>query len=633
MHPDYRDIVIDRTKRRLNGEAVPNRYEVKIITKNNQERWVDVTAGVINYGGKPAVLGTGVDITERKQTEAALRREKELAQVPLESIGEGVVTTDTNGRVEYLNPMAEQLTGWKQVEAQGQALSSVLNLIDEVTQEAVEDPVRRCLNAGDRVRVGGHILLVQREDARQISVEVTVAPIRNHDGIIVGVTVIFHDVTALRRLTQQMSYQASHDALTGLVNRREFERNLEEAIDIARREGAEHALCYMDLDRFKIVNDTCGHAAGDELLNQLAGLLRSGIREGDALARLGGDEFGLLLRYCSLDRAVKITEALRVSIEEFRFPWKTKLFDVGVSMGVVAIGEDSGPLTELLSAADSACYVAKELGRNRVHVYRPDDRALARHKGQMEWVQRIRQARDEQRFCLFYQRIEALKSDDRHNTIEILLRMKDSDGHLIVPGAFVPAAERYHLMPLLDRWVIATALEQLSDYLNDNENRTCSINLSGQSLADDKLLPFIVEKLEINDVTASSICFELTETAAISHLEWAASFIEKLKTVGCHFALDDFGSGLNSFTFLKHLPVDYLKIDGTFIKDIIHDPIDHALVESINHMGHVMGKKTVAEFVDSEIILNSLRELEVDFAQGNAIHRPMPIEHLLGDRD
>ena len=632
VHPDYRDIILERAKRLLNGEQLLTRYEVKILTKSNQERWLDVTAGVINYGGKTAILGTAIDITKHKQAEAALIHEKELAQVPLESIGEGVVTTNINAVVEYLNPVAEQLTGWKQNDAQGQALLTVLNLIDEVTQEPVENPALRCLHNGDRIKLSGHTSLVHRDSAHRVSVEVTTAPIRNHNSKIIGVTVIFHDITELRQLTQQMSFQASHDALTGLANRREFERILENALEVAHLDNVEHALCYMDLDQFKIVNDTCGHIAGDELLNQLSGLLRSKIREGDALARLGGDEFGLLLRYCSLDKAIEIAEALRGSVEDYRFFWKSRVFDVGISIGLVSISVDSGTLTDVLSAADSACYVAKDLGRNRVHVYQPDDLALAQHKGQMEWVQTIRRALDEQRFCLFYQRIKSLTANGTDKAFEILLRMKDRYGHIILPGTFIPAAERYHLMPLLDRWVIATTFSQLSTYLHEHPDHICSINLSGQSLADDKLLPFILEHLGESSLAAKNVCFELTETAAISRLEWAMTFIESLKTAGCHFALDDFGSGLNSFTYLKQLPVDHVKIDGAFIRDILHDPVDHAMVETINHMVHVMGKKTVGEFVENDAILKNLRTLAVDFAQGNAIHEPMPIEHLTGNK-
>ena len=433
------------------------------------------------------------------------------------------------------------------------------------------------------------------------------------------------DITEARALSQQLKYQATHDELTGLVNRREFENRLERVLRRAGAEHTEHAVCYLDLDQFKVINDTCGHVAGDELLRKLGVLLARQVRRRDTLARLGGDEFGVLLEHCSLRQGMRIADALRSVIDEFRFVWGGQSFSVGVSIGLVPIRGEGAIVADVLSAADAACYAAKDLGRNRIHVYNEDDVELTRRHGEMQWVSRVQRAIEEGRFVLAHQPIVPLSPTKASHMVhyELLLRMQGDDEELILPASFLGAAERYNLSSKLDRWVVQAALRLLS------RNRAqlakpflCSINLSGLSLLDEEFLGFVVTQLSQHEIPPQRLCFEITETAAISNLSSAIRFVDELRGLGCRFALDDFGSGLSSFAYLKNLPVDFLKIDGVFVRDIVDDPIDRAMVKSINDIGHVMGKQTIAEFVESEAILEVLTEIGVDYGQGFATGKP-----------
>lgn len=433
--------------------------------------------------------------------------------------------------------------------------------------------------------------------------------------------------------TERLSYQATHDALTGLVNRREFERRLEKALVGAREGGTQHALCYLDLDQFKIVNDTCGHVAGDELLRQLTVLLQGKVRDTDTLARLGGDEFGVLLNNCPLAQAQIVADLLRQTVKDFHFVWQDKPFVVGASIGLVSIDRESESMAHVLSCADRACYAAKELGRNRVHVYRAEDSEMALRQGEMNWVARITNAIEENRFRLYYQTIMSLNDSEEGLHFEILLRMLGENGEIIPPMAFIPAAERYNLMPSVDRWVVSTAFGMYwGIFANQARDvrHTCTVNLSGPSLCDEYFLDFIKRQFVLYQVPHDQICFEITETAAITNLTRAMAFIRELRSLGCRFSLDDFGSGLSSFTYLKNMPVDYLKIDGSFVLNMVDDPMDHAMVAAINKVGHVMGLKTIAECVENEAILEQLRALKVDFAQGFSIKRPAPLLELGG---
>jgi len=427
--------------------------------------------------------------------------------------------------------------------------------------------------------------------------------------------------------TTRLTYQASHDTLTGLINRREFEARLERAIQGARQSGHTHTLCYLDLDQFKVVNDTCGHVAGDELLRQLSGMLQSKLRDRDTLGRLGGDEFGVLLENCDLGAAQTIAELLRQTVKDFRFVWQDRAFSIGVSIGLVALDRESGNLSTLLSAADAACYAAKDRGRNRVHVYQEEDGELIRRRGEMQWVNRITRAMEENRFRLYVQPIyPADPASGQAIHYEVLLRMLDDVGEPVLPMAFIPAAERYNLMPAIDRWVISTALAFCGQTAGFAAPMSiCTVNLSGHSLCDETFLDFVERQFELNKVPHSRICFEITETAAITNLKEAVKFITAMKRKGCIFSLDDFGSGLSSFNYLKNLPVDYLKIDGAFVRDMGTDPMDRAMVEAIHRIGRVMGLKTIAECVESEEILEQLRGIGVDYVQGEWLEAPMPL--------
>jgi diguanylate cyclase (GGDEF)-like protein/PAS domain S-box-containing protein len=575
------------------------------------------------------------EITQRKKTESALFREKEQAQVTLQSIGDAVITINALGLVEYLNPVASALTGWSQQEAPGKALCEIVRVINETTHELVESPVEAAMREGKHVCLDKPTLLINHEGS-ELAVDNCAAPLRASNGQIIGAVVVLRDVTVARHIEQQLCWQASHDALTGLVNRREFENCLEQAVISAKTSSQQHALCYLDLDQFKLVNDTCGHIAGDELLRQVTALFQSQVRASDTLARLGGDEFGLLLNHCPLESAVGVASKLLERLQEFRYIWQDKTFSVGVSIGLVAIDANTQSVTSVLSAADAACYAAKNKGRNRVHVYQADDRELAIQQSQMQWVARLNQALEDNRFRLYYQSIVPSNQTSSLAThYEILLRLVDEQGNLVSPMAFIPAAERYNLMPTIDRWVIRTLFTSLGQHYRENRNPCqllgggcdClyAINLSGTSLNDDQFIDFVRDQLTLHQIPPQVICFEITETVAIANLRQAAQFMRSLKQVGCRFALDDFGSGMSSFAYLKNLPVDYLKIDGGFVKQIVDEPTDLAMVEAINHIGHVMGLQTIAEFVENQAILEKITAIRVDYAQGYGIAPPRPL--------
>ncbi len=570
------------------------------------------------------VGGVAVDITERKRMEEELFHEKELAQVTLHSIGDAVITTDATGKIEYFNPVAEMLTGWSQEDAKGLPLGEVFRIFHETTREPAENPVEKALKSGQIVGLANHTVLITRDD-KEIAIDDSAAPIRDRHNQIVGAVMVFHDVTQNRSLSRQITWQASHDSLTGLVNRHEFEQCLEQAVINARTHNLAHALCYLDLDQFKIVNDTCGHAAGDELLRQITTLLQTKIRQSDILARLGGDEFGALLYQCSLEQAIRVAEVMRETIQEFRFVWQDNIFSIGVSIGLVEINANSENRASLLSYADAACYAAKNKGRNRVHIFQSDDEELLQQRGEMQWVSRITKALAENRFCLYFQTIVAIAptaTEEIH--CEILLRLRDEEGNLVAPMAFIPAAERYNLMPTIDRWVIKTLFKSWS--LAEHDSKTIyAINLSGTTINDDQFISFLREQFALYQVPPQSICFEITETVAIANLTKACQFISELQRYGCRFSLDDFGSGMSSFAYLKTLPVDYLKIDGGFIKNIIENSVDDAMVEAIARIGNVMGVKTIAEFVENDAILQRLKALGVDYAQGYGVAKPRPL--------
>ncbi len=571
-----------------------------------------------------ALLRTRKLLAQRHAFADALQVEKERAQITLESIGDGVITTDVDGAIAYMNPAAESLTHWKAAQAQGLPLAALFNLLDENAQAEGFALIEHILG-GQLTGGSEHSKLIQRLDGSTVSVTLVGAPIRSA-GKVSGAVLVLHDMTQERQYIANLSWQATHDALTGLANRREFEFRLEQVLHGIGRQQSGHALMFLDLDQFKLVNDTCGHAAGDELLRHICALLQSDLREGDTLARLGGDEFGILLENCPPLVAEKIAESLRRTVQNLHFVWKGRPFVTTVSIGLVHISHIPTTLETSLRSADMACYMAKEKGRNRVQVYHADDSELSLRFGEMAWIQRLHMALEENRFCLYAQEIAALgHTEAGAGHIEILLRLHDEAGRIILPDSFIPAAERYGLMTSLDRWVVENVFKLIARCMIERPGRPmamCAINLSGITIGDDDFLSFLREKFNAYGIPPSMICFEITETSAISNLGSAIRFINELKALGCFFSLDDFCAGMSSFAYLKHLPVDFLKIDGSFVKDMLDDPINRAMVEVINHIGHVMGKRTIAEFVETPHIEQALLEIGVDYAQGYLIERP-----------
>lgn len=574
-------------------------------------------------------------IEELKRMEEALFKEKERAQTTLESIGDAVITTDAAGCIEYMNPVAERFTGWSRTEAQGQPLERIFCIVHEATREPVENLAMRCVTEGHRTELTDHNILLRR-DGSEFAVAELASPIHDRQGKAVGAVIVFHDVSQQRKLAQQLSHQATHDALTGLINRQDFEQRLARVLAHAHEDHSEHVLCYLDLDRFKAVNDSCGHAAGDQMLRQISSLLQEKMRQRDTLARLGGDEFGLLLEHCPLDQALVIAEEILQVIQNFKFQWKGATYGVGVSIGVAVIRPESENLLALLSAADAACYLAKQSGRNRISVYRPDDAELLLRYSELQWVERITHALENNGFRLFYQPITTLASHDKERAhYEILLRMLDQDGKLIPPGAFMPEAERHNLMPAIDRWVVSQLMSRLAAQRLDRQGADIplySINISAATLADKTIVDFIREQMERHQVPAHALSFEISETD-VTNLAQAASVLRDLKQLGCYITLDNFSGTLSFISCLKNLPVDFLKLGGVLVRDIAKDPVAQKLLESITQLAHVMVIQTIAGYAESEAILEKLRQLGVDHAQGFAVAHPRPLEELLPEKN
>jgi diguanylate cyclase (GGDEF)-like protein/PAS domain S-box-containing protein len=574
-----------------------------------------------------AYEGTMANITARKRAEQAMFAEKERAQVTLQSIGDAVITTDGEGCIDYINPVAEQLCGWSCDEARGRELGEVLRLLDQLTHRELENPLVRCLREGQLVHFAEHSVL-QNRLGKEIEIEDSAAPIRDRNGQIVGAVVVFRDVTKERRLKRALSYQASHDALTGLINRREFDNRLTHALQSARDGQGPHAVLYVDLDQFKVVNDTCGHSAGDRLLRDVTGLLQAHVRHGDTIARLGGDEFGILVPRCTAEQAARMAENIRQTILDYRFCWEQTTSSIGASIGVVEITAESDSVASLLSAADIACYAAKDSGRNRVHLYNSSE-VSGRHR-EMYWVSRVTRAVDDGRLELHYQPIVATgcEAPQIPAACELLVRLRDDGGRLVMPEEFIPAAERYNLVSSIDRWVVRRAVQALQQHASGDEPPFLfALNLSGTSLSDRSFLDYVLSLID-EPAVAGGLCFEITETAVITSMSQAISFMHELRKRGCRFALDDFGSGLSSFHYLKTLPVDFLKIDGQFIGNVTTDVVDRSMVEAISRVGRALGIATIAEKVESAEVFAELQRLGVQFAQGYFVARPAPIDTI-----
>ena len=578
---------------------------------------------------------------EHKITEEKFKKAKDTAELhalnaenqrnflhmTLQSIVDGVITTTVEGHIQTINPMAEQLTGWTEDEAIGKPLTQILHALDDTTNKQIVNPTE---NIEQKTVLDEPVsaILIQQHSKIETPVKYIAAPMRDHNDKIAGAVVIIHDESAQRSLNRQLTFQATHDALTGLINRYEFERRLKSVVAAQASEKSLNTLCYIDLDQFKLINDTCGHSAGDELLKNITVLLQEKLQDVGILARLGGDEFGLILKNCDIVHAQEISNQLLASIQEFQFTDKGNTFTISASIGLAAISQAAKNCDEILSNADSACHLAKENGRNRIQVFTEEDDKLLNQQRAMHWVSRINHALEENRFQLYFQEIVPLSGHETTFILhgEILLRMIDKKGDIVSPNNFLPAAEKYNMISLIDEWVVTHTIEWLA---TRKDKVLISINLSGMSLSNRDFLSFVISTIKEHKINPELLCFEITETAAINHLNVAINFMNTLKKLGCTFALDDFGSGLSSFSYLTSLPVDYLKIDGAFVMDIDKDPLHYAMVKSINEVGQTMGIKTIAEFAASEGIIKSLREIGVDNAQGYAIARPVPLSSLL----
>lgn len=624
VKPAYRALFRNTMRKRLAGENVPQRLEIQLINGNEAGLWVEAQSSNIEFHGHLAILTVARDISHRKSLEVSLNRSKRQAQYTLESIAEGVITTDNDGRVDYMNLSAEALIGTNRDDASGHRIGELFTLVDDADRRPLGDPVERCLAMRRRVNMGRRAVMVSTDGEQEHSVEITASPIRGPGNSISGTVVVFHDVGEIRGLTRKMSYQATHDPLTGLINRREFERQLDESMDSAHSEEAIHMLFYMDLDRFKAVNDSCGHLAGDNMLREIASLIREQVRDSDFVGRLGGDEFGALLVGCPIEKARQIATDICNAVADYRFVWKDKIFNIGISIGLVEISHVSGSLQDVISAADSACYVAKQEGRGKVHVYSARDEAIARERGDIQWLRLLQTALHEGKFVLAVQPIIAMSGGvESGPSVEVLIRLPDTSGRTANTAEFLRPAERYQLMPQIDRWVVNAALTAVSNgEIKISSGRSCAINLSGQTLGDESFLGYVVDTLDSTGVSPASICFEVTERAILSNVQHAQRFIEVLHGIGCEFSLDDFGSGLGSFSSLKHLPIDYLKIDGTYTRNLRSDQVNQEIVAAMIKLARTMQFRVVAEQVEHQEDFDWLRDVGVDFVQGHFIEAP-----------
>jgi diguanylate cyclase (GGDEF)-like protein/PAS domain S-box-containing protein len=621
VRPAYRAQTRKIIEEQLKGGRQAIRYELQLIDGEERARWAEATSTRMRYRGASVILTVARDITYRKSVEASLGRGRLQAQVTLESLSEGIITADAEGKIDYMNGAAEQLTGLGREQAMGKAFGEVVKLVQEDDHRDLGDPVSRSLLKRKRVSMGRRALLMPANGGSEISIDAAASPILGPNDDVIGAVIIMRDVGELRGLAREMTYQASHDALTGLVNRREFERQMNRTLDRVRSENAQHVLCYMDLDRFKVVNDTCGHAAGDSMLREVATILREHVRDSDVVARLGGDEFAMLLIGCPLDKARQIAEDVVSAIRAYRFVWQDKVFDIGISLGLIEISSKSGTLEDVLAAADSACYVAKQQGRGRVHIYSAADEAAARMRGEIHWLRKLQAAMREERFEIYTQSIISVTGRVPSGpAVEVFLRMNDPDEGLISPSEFIQAAERYQLVGELDRWVLRTALSAVaSGAIRLPDQRSVAINISGQTMADESFLEYVIDCLDESQVDPTKLCFEVTESAILGDLEHARRFIGVLHGMGCSFSLDDFGSDVGSLASLQGLEIDFLKLDGVCTRDLTTDSVNQEVVAAVTRLSRAVGFKVVAEQVEDQLSFDELRTLGVNFIQGNYI--------------
>ena len=633
VHPDDLPGLQDAIGQATHGDRLLDR-DYRIVLDDGEIRHLRGTARATrDREGRPTrLIGANWDITELRDLAADLAEDRSLLSVTLESIGDAVITTNARGQITWLNPVAERLTGWTSLEAIGRMLTQVLHIVDEATREPMADPVKACLEQGRRVAGSASTLLLSR-NGDEFGIQDSIAPIRRDDGTVLGTVLVFHDVSEQRRLTGEMSWRANHDALTGLVNRTEFEARMGRLLHSAQESGGEHALMYIDLDQFKLVNDACGHAVGDLLLQQMARMLTDSVRARDTVARLGGDEFAILMERCTIEQAQRVAQKLCDRMDHFRFVHEDRRFRVGLSIGLVPVDRRWQTTAAIQQAADTACYAAKEAGRNRVHTWFDTDVAMRERQFETQWVTRIEHALDEDDFVLYAQRLTPLRGEHdpaRGVHAEVLLRMRQDDGPLVAPGAFLPAAERFHLASRIDRWVLRNVVAWMASLADASRIELLSVNLSGQSVGDRTFHRWALDLLaKAGPQLCRALCLEITETAAVTNIADAAVFIDQVRACGVKVALDDFGAGAASFGYLKTLRVDTLKIDGQFVRDLVDDPLDEVAVRCFADVAKVMGLTTVAEFVDKPAVLERLLAMEVDFAQGYLLHEPAPIDELI----
>jgi diguanylate cyclase (GGDEF)-like protein/PAS domain S-box-containing protein len=626
--PEYVELVDNNLQRRLSGQPAAERYEVELIGAHGEVTRVELSSTLIDGSGDPALLLTALEMLPEASTSTILPALRPRAVATLDAMGESVITVDAGGRIDYINNAAATLLGQRVEQVVGKTFPDVAALVDEADRHSLGDPVRMALASGGRVSMGRRAVLVPANGVAERSVELSVTPLKSDGGEILGLVLVLHDTSELRGITRQMTYQASHDALTGLVNRREFERRLQEAMDSAQTGDAAHALCYLDLDRFKVVNDTCGHTAGDNMLREVASIIKEAVRDSDTVGRIGGDEFALLLVGCPLEKARQIADDVVHSVSDYRFVWKDKIFNIGVSVGLVEIGRGGGAIEDLMNSADSACYVAKKQGGLHVHVYSAREEANARHSGEIHWLQKLQGALRDNKFELYYQPIvHAQVGGVRGPALEVFVRMEGENGQPATPPSeFIRAAERYRLMPYVDRWVVQTVLSALGrGGMKLPAGRSVAINIAGQTLADTEFLEFVVDCFDHTGASPSDICLEVTENSVVANLDHARRFIAVLHGMGCEFALDDYGSGLSSFSTLRTLPMDYLKIDGTFIRNLGEDTVNQAMVAAMIELSHSLNFRVVAEQVEDQMSLDAARSMGIDFVQGFVIGRPQPL--------
>lgn len=630
--PEFTELVGDNLRRRLAGQSAVERYEVDLLGLQGQAVRLELSTQVIQHEGAAALLIIGVEVFPTMSFNVLPAAggngvgTRSRARLALESLSEALVTTDAQGHIEYLNGAAARLLGVGLEAAQGQLLEDAVRLVEDSDRRLLSDPVRQALAGGPGLNLGRRGLVLSQTAGADRVIEVSASPLRDEGEGVLGAVVMLHDVTEVRGLARQMSYQATHDALTGLMNRLEFERRLQDAVELSQRGDGTQVLCYLDLDRFKHVNDTSGHQAGDQMLREVARLLRDAVRDSDTVARLGGDEFAMLLAGCPIDKARQIADDICRRVADYRFVWKDKLFSIGISVGLVELARDSGSAEEVLAAADSACYVAKRQG-GHVAVYSARDEVFARQSGEIHWLQTLQLALKDNRFELYAQPIvPAVGGNGDGPSLEVLVRLRNEAGEQLAPLEFLRAAERYRLMGLIDRWVVQTTLTALGRGAIALTDRHClSINISGQTLADVQFLEFVVDSFDSTGADPRQVCFEIAEHAVLANLEQAQRFIGVLHGMGCRFALDDFGSGLGSFANLKNLAIDYLKIDGTFVRSLARDAVNQAMVTAMIRLARTMNFKVIAEQVEDAGALEAARRMGVDFVQGFAIALPAPL--------